>query len=140
MTKPIRSYDELLRERKRLELLLLEQKLIIYDDIHLIKEELRPVRNTFQFIKKLMTQDKTSLLLNLGSEIAIDSLITKFILSRAGWLTKIVIPFFLKNFSSHFLAEQKEKWLEKLKTWISHRNGKEHKEDSSYAENKRDVE
>jgi hypothetical protein len=87
-----------------------------------------------------MTQDKTSLLLNLGSEIAIDSLITKFILSRAGWITKIVVPFFLKNFSSHYLAEQKDKWIEKLRMWIGHKNGKEPKEDSSYAKNKRDVE
>jgi hypothetical protein len=53
-------------------------------------------------------------------------LVKNFILSRAGWLTRLVVPFFLKNYSSHFLAEQKDKWIEKLKNWLGHKNGKEH--------------
>jgi len=35
------------------------------------------------------------------------------------------VPFFMKNYSSHFLAEQKEKWIEKLRDWLNHANGKQ---------------
>ena len=77
--------------------------------------------------------DKTSLLLNLGSEIAINTVVRRFILSKAGWIAKAVVPFFLKNYSSHFLADQKDKWIEKLKDWISSRNGHAHKTDESYS-------
>jgi len=41
--------------------------------------------------------------------------------------------FFLKNYSSHFLAEQKDKWIEKLRKWMGHTNGETHKEDKSHA-------
>jgi len=134
MNKQIRSYHELTSERRRLEILLQVQKQAIYNDIEEIKERLEPVRSTFEFVKKMISRDKTSLLLNIGSDLAINSIVQKFILSKAGWVTKLVVPFFLKNYSSHVIAEQKDKWIEKLKSWITHRNGKEqHKEDDSYA-------
>jgi len=75
--------------------------------------------------KKFTTKDKTSLLLTMGSDIAINALVKNFILSKAGWFVRTVVPYFLKNYSSHFFAEQKEKWLDKLAAWVSHRNGKE---------------
>ena len=126
MTKKIRSYDDLVKEREKLELLLQAQKEVIHYDIQEIKEELQPVRNIFEFIKKITTRDKTSLLINLGSEIAINSLIKRFILQKAGWAVRTIVPFFLKNYSSHFFTEQKDKWIEKLKHWLSRSNGKEH--------------
>jgi len=126
MTKKIRSYNDLIKERERLELLLQAQKEVIYCDIREIKEDLRPVRNILEFIKKITTKDKTTFLLNLVSEIAINSVVKRFILSKAGWAIRTIVPFFLKNYSSHFFAEQKDKWIEKLKSWLRHTNGKEH--------------
>jgi len=132
MTKGIKSYNDLLQEKLRLESLLHAQKQVIYYDIEQIKEELKPVRKTFEFIRKITTKDKTSLLLTFGSDILINAIVKKFILSKANWITRAVVPFFLKNYSSYFLSEQKDKWIEKLKTWLSSlRNGKEHVEDDS---------
>ena len=129
MNKRINSYEDLLKEKQRLEVLLQTQKKVIYYDIEEIKVQLQPVRDAVEFIKKITTKDKTSLLLSLGSDIAINTVVKNFILSRAGWLTRIVVPYFLKNYSSHFLAEQKDKWLDKLKTWLSHKNGNEEKKE-----------
>ena len=126
MTKKIRSYDDLIKEQERLELLLQAQKEVIYYDVQEIKEQLRPVRNILEFIEKITTKDRTAFLLNLASEIAINSVVKRFILSRAGWAIRTIVPFFLKNYSSHFFAEQKDKWIEKLKSWLRHNNGKEH--------------
>src|SRR5215813_8992370 len=102
MSKRFTSYKELLEEKQQLEVLLEAQKQVIRYDVEEIKLKLRPVKDTLDFVKKITTKDNSSLLLNIGSEIAINALVKNFILSRAGWLTRIVIPYFLKNFSSHF--------------------------------------
>jgi hypothetical protein len=137
MNKPIRSYEDLSKERQRLELLLQAQRELLYYDVQEIKEELQPLRNAIAFVKKITSKDKTSLLLNIGTDIAINSIVKRFILSRAGWVVRTVIPYFLKNYSSHFVAEQKDKWLDKLKHWLSHLDGKKHKEDDSFADKKK---
>src|SRR5712671_7163656 len=114
MNKRFNSYDDLLKEKQQLEILFQAQKQVIRYDIQELKAQLQPLKDAIDFIGKITTKDKTSLLLNLGSDIAINTIVKGFILSRAGWFTKTVVPFFLKNYSSHFLAEQKEKWFEKL--------------------------
>ncbi len=134
MNKRFHSYDDLLKEKQQLEILLQAQKQVIHYDIQEIKAQLQPVKDALAFIKKITTKDKTSLLLNLGSEIAINTVVKRFILSRAGWFTRTIVPYFLKNYSSHFLAEQKEKWFDKLSTWLSHRNGKETKKEAKTEE------
>jgi len=126
MSKRFTSYKDLLTEKQQLEVLLQAQKQVIRLDVEEIKLKLQPVKEALEFVKKVTTRDRTNLLLDLGSDIAINSLIKNFILSRAGWLIKAIVPFFLKNYSSHFIAEQKDKWLEKLKSWLGHKNGKGH--------------
>ena len=126
MSKRFTSYDDLLKEKQQLEVLLQAQKQLIHYDVEEIKLKLQPVKETLEFLRKITSKDRTNLLLDLGSDIAINTLIRNFVLSRAGWLTKMIVPFFLKNFSSHFIAEQKDKWFEKLKSWLGHKNGKEH--------------
>jgi hypothetical protein len=126
MSKRFTSYKELLKEKQQLEVLLQAQKQVIRCDVEEIKLKLQPVKEALEFVKKITTKDRTNLLFDLGSDIAINTLIKNFILSKAGWLTKAIIPFFVKNYSSHFIAEQKDKWFEKLKSWLGHKNGKGH--------------
>jgi hypothetical protein len=125
MSKRFTSYDDLLKEKQQLEVLLQAQKEVIRCDVEEVKLKLQPVKEALEFVKKITTKDRTNLLLDLGSDIAINTIVKNFILSRAGWLIRIVVPFFLKNYSSHFIAEQKDKWIEKLKSWLGHKNGKE---------------
>lgn len=129
MNKRISSYKDLLEEKQQLEILLQAQKEVIHYDIQELKAKLQPLKDAVEFVKKITTKDKTNILLNIGSDIAINTFVKKFILSRAGWLTKLIIPYFLRNYSSHFLAEQKDKWFDILKNWLSHKNGKEHEEE-----------
>jgi hypothetical protein len=49
-----------------------------------------------------------------------------------------VVPFFLRNYSSHFIAEQKDKWIEKLKSWLGYKNGKEDRDEEEESAEKRD--
>ena len=139
MNKKFDSYEELLKEKQQLEILLEAQKQVIRSDVRLLKAELQPVAEALAVVKKFTTMDRTSLLLNIGSDVVVNAVVKKFILSRAGWLTRLVVPFLVKNYSSHFLAEQKDKWLEKLKGWLSHKNGKDHKKEEKKKENEEDV-
>jgi hypothetical protein len=125
MNKSICSYKDLLEEKQRLEVLLVEQRQILRDDVHELKTQLQPLQRVIDFIRKITTKDKTALLLTIGSDIVINSVVKRFILSRAGWFVRNIVPYFLKNYSSHFLAEQKDKWIEKLRSWLGHKNGKE---------------
>ena len=139
MNKQFNSYNELLKEKQQLEILLQAQKQVIHYDIQELKLQLQPIKEAVEIIKKFTTKDKTNLLLTIGSDIAINTLVKKFILGRAGWITKTVVPYFLKNYSSHFLAEQKEKWFDKLIIWLSHRNGKDKKKEAEKEQGEEDI-
>ena len=130
MNKQFHSYNDLVKEKQHLEILLQAQKQIIRSDIQDLKHQLEPIKEAVETIKKFTTKDKTNLLLTFGSDVAINAIFKKFILARAGWVARTVVPFFLKNYSSHFLAEQKGKWFDRLVTWINrHKNGKGHEKE-----------
>jgi len=122
MNKRIRSYDELLIEKRRLEILLQSQKELIAEDLHIIKNDLQPAIDTISFLGKITTRDNRGLLITGAANQVIDLVFKKVILNRAGWLTKQIVPFFLKNFSSHYIAEHKDEWVRKLFSWVSHKN------------------
>jgi len=138
MSKRFSSYKDLLKEKQQLEVLLQAQKEVVRCDVEEIKLKLQPVKEALEFVKKITTKDKTNLFFDLGSDIAINTLVKNFILSRAGWLTRIVVPFFLRNYSSHFIAEQKDKWIEKLKSWLGYKNGKGDRDEEEESAEKRD--
>jgi len=60
--------------------------------------------------------------LNAGANTVIDMVVKKLILSRAGWITRLVIPFLVKNYSSHVIADKKSTLLSKLFSWIGKKN------------------
>ncbi|MEP7375621.1 MAG: hypothetical protein ABI675_19650 [Chitinophagaceae bacterium] len=139
MTKSINSYADLIEEKARLKLLLSAQKELVRQDINELKQELAPVKSAISLVGKITTKDNTSWLLTTAADTAIDILLKKIVLSRAGWITKLVLPFFMKNFSSHVIADNKDKIVSKLFSWAGKKNGngkmhkknKERKEDIS---------
>ena len=114
MTSTIRTYEDLLAEKQRLQTLLQTQKQIIREDIDEIKEELAPVKSAINFVGKLTTQDSSNPLINGTVNTVIDLVMRRVLLARAGWLTKLVVPFFVKNFSSHVIDDKKDDILRKV--------------------------
>ena len=127
MTKRIQTYRDLLDEKERLQGLLTVQKEILRQDLSEIKEELKPLRSAVAFAGKLITKDRTNTLLNAGADTLINLVIKNIFLSRAGWFTRIIVPFLAKNYSSHFISENRKSILKKLFSWIGkkHANGEE---------------
>jgi len=122
MTKPINSYADLLEEKARLKLLLSAQKELVRQDITQLKLELAPVKTAISVVGKVFTKDNRSWLLTTAADAAIEVLLKKIILSKSGWITKLVLPFFMKNFSSHIIADNKDKIVSKLFSWIGKKN------------------
>jgi hypothetical protein len=126
MNKPvIKTYKDLLDEKERLQSLLKVQKQVLRDDFRGIKAELEPIRNVASFAGKFLTREKDMWVLNTGANTVIDLLFKKLILSRAGWLTKTIVPFLVKNYSSHVLSENKVPILKKIFSLFKKNKGRD---------------
>lgn len=118
MITKINTYEDLVQEKQRLQSLLQVQKQIIREDIEDIKEELQPIKVAMSAVGKITSRDPGNWAMNFAGNKLIDLVVKKLILRKAGWLTKIAVPFFLKNVSSHVIAENKDKILDKLFSWV----------------------
>ena len=114
MSQPIKTYADLCEERERVKNLLVLQKQKIKDDWKDLREEFLPVKTALGVVGKMASPDKTNPLLNAGLKIASDLFLRNFILAKAGWVTKFAVPFVVKNYSSHLLAEGEGNFLDKL--------------------------
>jgi len=115
MNKRLNSFEDLLKEKARLTEQLAVQKEQLKEDIRVIKEDLKPVGNALSTAALFISRStKGNGLAHLGVNVAIDLLIKRFLLSKAGWLTRQLVPFFMKNYSSH-IVDEPDKFLDKIK-------------------------
>lgn len=145
MNRTIRTYDDLLREKQRLTALLQAQKELVRQDVQSIKQELAPVKKAIEWVGRLTTRDRNNVLLTGASDFLVDVIIKKGLLGRAGWITRIAIPFVAKNLSSHLLAGYKDVLLAKLASWLgkngtdtTHTKAGDGQADQPFAENKKE--
>jgi hypothetical protein len=116
MSKSIKTYEDLLQEEQRLMQVLRSQESLIREDLAGLKESLKPVGKVYNVLHKMATRDHTGPLTNFGIDFGIDLFIRRLILARAGWFTKILVPFIIKNYSSHIISdEQRTKFAQKIK-------------------------
>lgn len=97
----IKNYDDLVAHRTHLEANLRTQKAYLKDRVGQIKERLEPIVKVVSFFNgeknsrsKMLLQTGSSLL-KIASNAGIDLLLQKK-LTKAGWLTKLVLPFVLR--------------------------------------------
>jgi len=124
MKRKIRTYEDLEREEQLLEELLRSQKELIQIEIGLLKQQLKPAQVALQFVGKITTPDRHNPLLTQGANTVIDLLLKKFVLAKSGWITKMLVPFFVKNYSSHLIADNKDSIVDKVASIFSNKNGK----------------
>jgi len=99
----IRTYQDLLEEKKHLEVELVNKRELIRKDVADLKEEWRPVTDLLSGLGKMTTKGKTNPLLAIGIDIIGEVLVKNILLMRSGWITRLVVPFLAKNFSTHIL-------------------------------------
>ena len=124
MKRKIRSYEDLEREEQLLEELLKTQKQLIQLDIQVLRDRLKPASTAMQFFNKITTTDKSNLLLNEGANKIIDLVLNRYLLARSGWITKFLVPIFLKNYSSHLIGDNKANIVEKIFSLFGRKNAR----------------
>jgi hypothetical protein len=105
----IKNYDELVLERKRLESDLIHYKSIINSEIDAIKHKMEPITDVVSFLAP--SQKPTppgNKLLQAGTNLGIELLVRQRLLSKAGWFTKLVVPYILKKVSSKAIEKVQE--------------------------------
>src|SRR4051794_13614007 len=132
MSKSVKTYEDLLQEEQRLMQVLRSQEVLIREDLAGLKESLKPVGKVYNVLHKMATRDHTGPLTNFGIDFGIDLFIRRLILARAGWFTKILVPFIIKNYSSHIISdEQRTKFAQKIKNIFNKLRPKKDKEASA---------
>lgn len=102
----IQTYMDLKAEKENLEASLRFHKRLIRADLAALREELRPLKHALSLIGKLTTKDKSNPAIVVGVDVAGDALIKKGVLKKSGWLTKLIVPFVVKNYVTHLLARK----------------------------------
>jgi hypothetical protein len=104
----ISSYEDLILERKRLESDLAHYKTIITRELDEIKHKVEPITDVVSFFTPSKNPPANNQLLQAGANLGIELLVRQKLLSKAGWLTKLVLPFILKKVSSRAIAKVQE--------------------------------
>ena len=105
----INNYEDLILERKRLESDLAHSKMIITRELDEIKHKVEPITDVVSFFSPSKhPSGNNNKLLQAGADLGIELLVRQKLLSKAGWLTKLVLPFILKKVSSRAIEKVQE--------------------------------
>lgn len=108
----IRNYEELKQEKARLQHNLTQQKAALRHDMLVIKERVEPLLSLISFLGIFKKKENDSLL-KLGVKTGVEVLAHQTFLSKAGWLTKLIVPFALKGLSFKVMDKIKNRRLVK---------------------------
>jgi len=115
--KEIKSLKDLRSEKMRLKLELSAAEDALKEDMAWIKEELSPIRNAGKLFSSAMV-NKNHGIINDGVRFTIDGLLKNVILSRSGWMMKLIVPFIAKNLSSNYIINKQPEIFGLLKNLI----------------------
>ena len=124
MSNPIRTYADLLEERKRLEAVLVIQKGIIRQDVLDLKEELKPAFQLLSVVGKV-TKGKNNPIIPIALNVAEAIFLRKSLLSGGAKITQLVVPFVAKKLSG-YLSKGSGSFLRKLAGWAKGRPSNGH--------------
>jgi hypothetical protein len=118
----IRTYEDLEAEEKRLQALLYSHKESVKDSYTSFKAGLNPFKKAGDTISKMFHRNGgTTPVMRFGLDMSVDLLVRRFLLAKAGWFTKILIPFIIKNYSTHFVKQRKvAQFFRKIQGYFSH--------------------
>jgi hypothetical protein len=94
MKPKISSYKELLEHQGQLKALLEVKKDLMRSDVELLKIETKPVSDLFG---GLSDSERKRRLLAIGVAFAAKTVLQKIILRKAGWVVKLIAPYFAEN-------------------------------------------
>ena len=118
MIERIRTYEDLLAEKARLQSVLNYNRELIRKDIANVKEEMKPLKTVMGFLSKFTSKDGRNPLINVGVDLIGDVLLKNFLFAKSGFITKFIAPYLIKNFSSNMLTNSGGNIMEKISNTI----------------------
>jgi len=91
MNKPIRSYEELLSYKADLEVLVREKRLVIYEDLQIVHEEVAPFFSIARKIIRLFKPKSDHALFAKGAMAILNILVGNLAIRKSGWLGQKII-------------------------------------------------
>jgi hypothetical protein len=104
MSSRINNYDDLIRERKTLEVDLARYRSEIDTEVQLIRQKVDKVTNVFNFFNRPQDSTQNNKLLEAGTNLGIELFVRQRLLAKSGWFTKLTLPFLLKKISSKAIS------------------------------------
>lgn len=105
----ITNYNELLLEKKRLQNELAVLNEAIGSQIDQIHDRLKPFIKVAGFVGGFGKKEDSPSLLRMGAEKGLDLLLKPKVLSGAGWIAGIALPFVVKRITSALVNKFKKK-------------------------------
>ncbi|MEP7263403.1 MAG: hypothetical protein ABI772_02840 [Bacteroidota bacterium] len=106
--RTINTLDDLRKERIRLQLKSDELQIAIKNDFKELQSWLHPVEKIKQGAEKILFREHNGIFTESMGNLA-GFLGRKVIFRNAGFLTKLVVPFLIKNLTTHLVVDNKEK-------------------------------
>jgi hypothetical protein len=126
--RKIDNIEQLREERIRLrkEIRMLEEEM--EHDFTGIKEYLHPFHLAMNATGKILTR-KDAWLFGPGINFVIDMLVGRMLLRKAGWLSRLTVPFLLKNVTHNYVVDHAGTIIDTLKNLFNKFRGKNHQEE-----------
>ncbi len=105
LMKKIKNLKDLHSEKLRLKLELISAEEILKEDLDWVKEEMNPGKIAGKLFSNIIGNNMSGLL-NNGVRLTIGALVKNLLLSKSGWITRLIVPFIVKNLSSNYLSEK----------------------------------
>lgn len=102
----IKTYNDLLQEEEKLLAQLKLGEAQLKKDVAGVQKGLEPLGRVMKVVNKFTTRDKTGGFSTFGLDFSIDLLVRRVLLAKAGWFTKILVPYLIKNYGSHIISEK----------------------------------
>lgn len=119
MTNPISNYTELVQEKKRLEALFILQREAVKADWSGIKDDLKPIGLVVNGISMLGKRNQALSFFNPVIDFGVDLILKKFLLRKAGWITRLTVPFLVKNVLSNVAFQKITKEFPAVAEWLA---------------------
>lgn len=117
MKTKIETVDDLRAERARLKNKLELSRIHMRKEINAIKTELSPARQAVGVVSDLLTTPRKGLL-PIGVGIGVDLILRRTLLSKAGWLPRLIVPLIVRNVTTNLIKKNKTSIVEKALIWL----------------------
>jgi thiamine phosphate synthase YjbQ (UPF0047 family) len=104
--KKIKNIDDFHAEKQRLQLEVMEAEAVLKEDLKWVKEELKP-ENVASTIFRGFLKKNIGGIFNSGTGSIIEFILRDVVLSKSGWIKRLIIPLLAKNVSSGIISENK---------------------------------